>query len=279
MASATSNNRAKFSYVNYNDIKKLIDKGKIDVNDIIYTKDTHENIFIGSDLSIIPIQSKIYRFPDITTAENYLNSSIESYEGQIIAILDNEVYTAYIVNKNKDDTFYATKLSSDAGSVNYDNLGNRPISNLYGDIGNPIIIAALSPGIYKIKGNYKITDNDSTTYASSNDVLFLINSKNDHLYIRKITADNFINYTVDDSTIISTSSTLTEDWIKEQNYATTEYVNAQIAALDFIKKDEVAQYVESIVSDIIDDKLDERMDMKLNDSFSTVEASDIEFLF
>ncbi len=279
MASAASNNRAKFSYVNYNDIKKLIDKGKIDVNDIIYTKDTHENIFIGSDLSIISIQSKIYRFPDITTAERYLNSSTDSYEGQIIAILDNEAYTAYIVNKNKDNTFYATKLSSDVGSVNYDNLGNRPISNLYGDIGNPIIISDLASGIYKVKGNYKITDNDSTTYASSNDVLFLINSENDQIHIRKITSDDFINYTVADSAVISTSSTLTEDWIKEKNYATTEYVNAQLAALDFVKKDEVAQYVESIVSNIIDDKLDERMDTKLNDSFATVEASDIEILF
>ena len=70
MASATSNNRAKFSYVNRDEIEKLINKGKIDVNDIIYTKDTHENIFIGSDLSVIPIQSKVYRFKDVTSAEN-----------------------------------------------------------------------------------------------------------------------------------------------------------------------------------------------------------------
>lgn len=279
MASATSNNRAKFSYVNRDEIEKLINKGKIDVNDIIYTKDTHENIFIGSDLSVIPIQSKVYRFKDVTSAETQLNNSSDTYEGQIVAIYDNNAYTAYIVNKNKAGSFYVTNLSIDAGSINYDNLGDKPISNMYGDIGSPIIISDLSDGIYKVKGNYKITENDVTNYASSNDTLFLIKRKDEQTLIRKITSDDFISYIISNSNIISTSSVLTEDWINQQNYATTEYVDNKIAALDFIKKDEVSQYVESVVGNIIDDKLDERMDTKLNESFTTVEDSDIQFLF
>lgn len=279
MASDTSNNRAKFSYVNRDEIEKLINKGKIDVNDIIYTKDTHENIFIGSDLSVIPIQSKVYRFKDVTSAEKQLNSSSDTYEGQIVAIYDNNAYTAYIVNKNKSGSFYVTNLSIGAGSVNYDNLGDKPIFNMYGDIGSPIIISDLSDGIYKIKGNYKITENDVTTYASSNDTLFLISRKDEQTHIRKITSDDFISYTISNSNIISTSSVLTEDWINRQNYATTGYVDNKIAALDFIKKEDVSQYVESVVSNIIDDQLDERMDAKLNESFTTVEDSDIQFLF
>lgn len=93
MASAKNTHRAKFSYVKRSDIERLIAAGQIDANDIVYTNDTHENIFIGSDLSIHPIQSKIYRFSDISTAESELNIATDTYEGQIVAILINDTYS------------------------------------------------------------------------------------------------------------------------------------------------------------------------------------------
>ena len=140
MASAKqSTQRAKFSYVNRSDIEKFIAIGKIDANDIVYTRDTHENIFIGSDLSINPVQSKIYSFQDIKSAEDYLNKATDSYAGQLVAIETNGHYSAYIVNKN-DSSFYVSLVSESVEPGDYNTLGNRPIDNLNGTLDTPIIV-------------------------------------------------------------------------------------------------------------------------------------------
>ena len=279
MATKTSANRAKFSLVKFNDIERLINDGKLDVNDIIYTKDTHENILIGSDLSINPVRSKIYRFLDVTTAESALNSATDSYEGQIVAILTDGAYTAYIVNKNTGGSFYVTRLSEDAKTLKYDTLGNRPIDNLDGTLDNPITISDLATGIYKVRGQYKICSSDFTTYISGNDHIFLVNHGDTEISIRKITATDMFNYVVTDGSITSQSAIPTKDWIEKQGYATKTYVDEQIAALDFITKDEISDYVANVIKTTLDPMIDARIETKLNESLNEVEDSDISNLF
>lgn len=278
-AAKKSTQRAKFSYVNREDITKLINNGNIDANDIIYTKDTHENIFIGSDLSINPIRSKIYRFSDVSSAEKSLNTATDTYEGQIVAILTDGAYTAYIVNKNTGGTYYVTKLSEDAKTLNYDNLGNRPIDNLDGTLDDPITISDLATGIYKIRGQYKICSGDITTYLSSNDNFFLVDHDGTEVAIRKITAHNIIDYTVSENSIVSQTNIPTREWIESQGYVTEASVNEKIAVLDFMTKEEVAEYVQNEVLANLEPLIDKRIDLKLNESFSQVEASDISYLF
>lgn len=278
-AAKKSTQRAKFSYVNREDITKLINNGNIDANDIIYTKDTHENIFIGSDLSVNPIRSKIYRFSDVSSAEKSLNTATDTYEGQIVAILTDGAYTAYIVNKNTGGTYYVTKLSEDAKTLNYDNLGNRPIDNLDGTLDNPITISDLATGIYKIRGQYKICSGDITTYLSSNDNFFLVDHDGTEVAIRKITAHNIIDYAVSKNSIVSQTNIPTREWIESQGYVTEASVNEKIAALNFMTKEEVAEYVQNEVLANLEPLIDKRIDLKLNESFSQVEASDISYLF
>lgn len=278
-AAKKSTQRAKFSYVNREDITKLINNGNIDANDIIYTKDTHENIFIGSDLSINPIRSKIYRFSDVSSAEKSLNTATDTYEGQIVAILTDGAYTAYIVNKNTGGTYYVTKLSKDAKTLNYDNLGNRPIDNLDGTLDDPITISDLATGIYKIRGQYKICSGDITTYLSSNDNFFLVDHDGTEVAIRKITAHNIIDYAVSKNSIVSQTNIPTREWIESQGYVTEASVNEKIAALNFMTKEEVAEYVQNEVLANLEPLIDKRIDLKLNESFSQVEASDISYLF
>ena len=278
-AAKKSTQRAKFSYVNREDITKLINNGNIDANDIIYTKDTHENIFIGSDLSINPIRSKIYRFSDVSSAEKSLNTATDTYEGQIVAILTDGAYTAYIVNKNTGGTYYVTKLSEDAKTLNYDNLGNRPIDNLDGTLDDPITISDLATGIYKIRGQYKICSGDITTYLSSNDNFFLVDHDGTEVAIRKITAHNIIDYAVSKNSIVSQTNIPTREWIESQGYVTEASVNEKIAALNFMTKEEVAEYVQNEVLANLEPLIDKRIVLKLNESFSQVEASDISYLF
>lgn len=279
MTTKTSTNRAKFSLVNFGDIERLINKGKIDANDIVYTKDTHENVLIGSDLSINPVRSKIYRFSDVSVAESALNNATDTYEGQIVAILTDGAFTAYIVNKNTSGSFYVTRLSEDAKTLNYDTLGNRPIDNLDGTLDNPITIANLATGIYKVRGQYKICANDFTIYISGNDHIFLVDKGESEVAIRKITATNIYNYVVTDDSIASKTEIPTKEWIEQQGYATKSYVDEQIAALDFMTKDEVSEYVANVLATELEPLIDARIEVKLNESLNDVEDSDITNLF
>ena len=279
MTSPKSTQRAKFAYVKRNDIEKLINSGKIDANDIIFTEDSHENILIGTDLSINPIRSRIYRFSDVQNAESKINESPDSYEGQIVAILSDGAYTAYIVNKNVGGTYYVTRLSEDAKTLNYDTLGNKPIDNLDGTLDNPIVISELSSGVYKIRGQYKICDNDVTTYLSANDHIFFINNSGSKKAIKKITSSEISDYVLDKDSITSKTEIPTKQWIEGQGYTTESYVDEKIKALNLVSKDEVSEYVQNVILENIEPIVDERIDTKLNESFSAVEASDIDYLF
>lgn len=274
-----TSHRAKFAYVKRNDIEKLINSGQIDANDIVYTKDTHENIFIAPDLSIISVKSKIYRFLDVSTAEKELNASSDTYSGQIVAILSDGAYTAYIVNKNSSGSFYVTRLSEDAKTLNYDSLGNRPIENLDGTLDNPITVSELESGVYKIRGQYKLCPEDITTYLSANDNIFLVNKSDTNIAIRKITATDIFDYSVAENAIKSQSAIPTKQWIEEKGYVTESVVNEKIAALDFITKDEVSDYVKQVISENIEPIVDARIEKKFNESFEKVEDSDISKLF
>lgn len=278
MASAKqSTQRAKFSYVNRSDIEKLIASGKINENDIVYTKDTHENIFIGSDLSINPVQSKIYSFQDIKSAEDYLNKATDSYAGQLVAIETNGHYSAYIVNKN-GSSFYVSLVSESVESGDYNTLGNRPIDNLNGTLDTPIIVENLQTGIYKITGQYKISLNDETTYLTTNETLFFV-LQGEEISIRKITSHDILSYVISENSIISETSVPTSQWIIDQGYASETYVNEKIAVLDFITRDEVNQYVKNAIDKNFDELIDKKIEKKLNESFGDVEDSDISNLF
>ena len=280
MAVKQSTQRAKFAYIKRDEIQKLINAGKIDANDIIYTNDSHENIFIGADLSVNPVRSKIYRFPDEDTAKEKLNESSDTYAGQLIAILNDGTYKAYIVNKNQDDKYYISCLSDSTSKIDYDSLGNKPIDSLNGTLDNPVTISELDSGIYKVKGQYKVCSEDTTTYLSTNDNIFIVGKNEDStISIKKITSLEITDYKISENQIESQTTIPTKEWIKEQGYATETYVNEKIAALDFITKDEVQQYVTQVINAGLDSIIDEKIDTKLNESFAQVKDSDINTLF
>ena len=72
---------------------------------------------------------------------------------------------------------------------------------------------------------------------------------------------------------------MTKQWIEEKGYVTESVVNEKIAALDFITKDEVSDYVKQVISENIEPIVDARIEKKFNESFEKVEDSDISNLF
>lgn len=259
-------NRSKLSIINYDKIAEYINNGLLNKFDIIYTKDTHENIIISEDLKAIPIQSKIYRFLNVEQCEEELNKNLNTYEGQIVAILGNDSYSAYIVNKNKANKFYVTPLNIYNGSIDYNTLGNKPIINLNGEISNPIILDQENDGIYRVIGNYKISEHLSTIFSSVNSNLFLITRELENIYIKKISAKDITDYVINNGQV-TTSTVPTTDWLTRQGYVTERYVDDKIAALDFVTKKEVEDYVNSVVIGTIDNIVNERIDKKFEEKF------------
>lgn len=259
-----SKTHSKLFFVNRDDIDAYINDGKIDANDIVYTKDTHENIFITPEHLIVPIRSRVYRFTNTISAETSLNNSLDTYEGQIVAISSGGSYTAYIVNKNKGGQYYVTKLSEDANIANYDSLGNRPIYNLDGTLDEPIIVFDLDTGFYKIRGQYKLTEPSTTVYLSAADNIFLIDKQVDYTYIRKITARDIIDYKVENNSFTVTKDSIpTKEWVESKGYITESILDIKLAALNYMTKEDVKAYIDSVLDIDIDAKIDARIDQRI----------------
>lgn len=277
---ASIKTRSKFGYLTYNRMLEKIKSGEIDAYDIVFTSDSKECYIVSPELKPIGVKSKVYIFNDKLEAEETLNKNNDTYSGQIVSILSGEKYKAYIVNQ-KDELFYVEPIC-ELIDVDYDTLGNRPIINMVGTLDNSITVSNLNTGIYKIVGQYKITDTDETIYLAASDVIFLVNKENNSTKIRRITSDEIVNYSITNG--ISTSSHLiTEEYLKENNYVQESYINTKISALEKSLKEELTNYITSTLdgqlSQIIDEKIDQKIDEKLDEKLTETDNSQITSLF
>lgn len=204
--------RAKFGYLTYDDMVAKIADEKLDEYDICYTKDTHECYIVSEDKVPIAIKSKVNTYSSTDDAEKDLNSSISTYEGQIVAIKYNDRFRAYIVEKNNDG-FFVTPLDIARDVIDYDTLGNRPIVNVKGTTESPIIISELSEGIYHVSGQYTISPLDQNITLAMRDILFITDGNGN---IQKISGKSIVNYSVINGEV------------KEDAFATQGYVDSKL---------------------------------------------------
>ena len=274
------NTRAKWAYLSYDSIQTKIDEGVLDAYDIIYTKDSHENVIISPDLEIWSVRSRIYVFNSVEEANTQLNINTDTYIGQIVSVIVEDKCKGYIVNKNREGSFYIEALTAD--NIDYNTLGNRPIENLVGTLDEPIIITELNSGIYKIKGQYKISDDYGTVFLSSDGDLFLIEKTNTENRIKRITKDTIQDFIVSDSDIVKRTY-ITDDYLTDCGYTTTEYVDSKVLALEESIRADIESYVEQTVEDVITQRIDviidERLDVKLDERIQATTNEEIEELF
>lgn len=257
-------NHSKFTYKNHDEIQQCINSGELNAWDLVLCKDTKEFILIKDDLSLHSVKSKVYRFLDVESAENALNESEDTYAGQLVSIVNKRgTYEAYVVNQRANGSFKVDPVSVYAGSVDYDDLGHRPIENLYGEIGSPIILDKQKDGIYKVTGQYKVSDVLDTVFFGSSSNLFLVQHDEEVTYVKKISTDEIIDYTVNNDSVTS-SAVPTTEWLESQGYVTESYIDAKIAALDFITQEEIEEYVSDIVLQNIDALVNERITQELD---------------
>ena len=254
--------RAKYGYMSSASIPLKIQSGEIDAYDIVYTTDTHENYVISPDLEPLAVRSRVYVFDSVEDANTQLNANTDTYIGQIVAILCNDTYRGYIVN-SVDSQFTVTPLWENPEQIDYNTLGNRPIVNLEGTLGNTIIVDELDNGIYNIKGQYKIDSSDITLNISANEILFMVEKSDDSIKIKQISHDNITDYLVLDG-VITSDTYITSEYLSQCDYATKEYVDIKIAALQESINENVREYI----SDIVDEQLGIVLDEKIENSMS-----------
>ena len=274
------NTRAKWAYLSYDSIQTKIDEGVLDAYDIIYTKDSHENIIISPDLIPLSVRSRVYVFDSVEDANTKLNINTDTYVGQIVSVIVEDKCKGYIVNKDREGSFYVEALTAD--NIDYNTLGNRPVENLVGTLDEPIVITELNSGTYKIKGQYKISDDYGTVFLSSDGDLFLIEKTNTENRIKRITKDTIQDFIISDSDIAKRTY-VTDDYLTDCGYTTTEYVDSKVLALEESIRAYIEAYVEQTVEDVITQRvdviIDERLDVKLDERIQETTNEEVEDLF
>lgn len=269
---------SRFVYADYEAIERAINEGELNEFDICIAQDTRELLLIKDDLELLPINSKIYRYTSISEAEAALNAASDTYEGQMVAILSNGKYVAYIVNR-KDGRFVIDSLATVNVVIDYDEISHIPIINKYGSIGEPIMLSELADGTYKVSGQYRIAETLATVFSSANGNLYNVSHNGDTTTVKKITSSEIVDYFINAEGQVSVSRYVTTQYLADNHYTTTDYVDAKIAALDFITREEMNAYVFDIVQQSIDSIIDARIDAAIDAKTVFATPEDIHDLF
>lgn len=128
---------------------------------------------------------------------------------------------------------------------------------LTGTLENQIILADLNDGIYYVKGQYKVTEKAETVHLAASYVIVLIGDNGNK--VRRITADDFEDYTIKDGEIIDTSHLLTESYLVEHKYATEGYVNAKVAAMEASLKSDLTEYFGYALPGMVSAEIDKQI--------------------
>lgn len=260
----------KFGWLTLEEMTTAIAEGNLDAHDVCFTKDSHEVYLISKDLEPISIKSRVRIYATVESAIADINTTSQTYEGEILSIRDGDKFIAYVVNKFEDGDYYVTPVYSDT-QIDYDGLQNTPITNLNGTLENPIVLADLDDGWYKVSGHFSTPDGKSFNSIVGN---YIIVEQTDvsTKVIKRINTKNIIDYTIDNG-VVSKDKYATEKFIEDKGYATTDYVDSSIAALQVTMEDYIQNYVATTCTLLIKHMISEELDQRYADN------SDITDLF
>ena len=187
--------KSKLAYLSYDQIQTKIDQGLLDEYDLIFEKNTHEMFLLDKNKTLVPIKSRIDLYPSASNAITAINAKTDTYEGQIINILEDGKYVPYSIYLNLTTGNYGITR---VGTKDYDQLDNKPITNITAD--NEVVLANLDDGIYTLIGNYRICDLDTTHRMAVARKFFIIESLSDNnnnviTHVTEINGLRIFNYT------------------------------------------------------------------------------------
>ena len=263
-------NLIKFGWLTSEEMHQAIADGNLDAFDICFTKDTHEINLISSDLTPVALKSKVRIYGSVESAILDINSTSQTYAGEILSIRDDEKFIAYVVNQFADGGYYVSPIYSDT-QIDYNKILNIPIINVEGKVGEPINILDLDDGYYKVSGRFITPKGNEINSITGN--FFVIESVNiTDKIIKRISSDTVIDYYISGD-VITYKKYATEEYVQEQGYATEESVDAKITILKQSMTDYIKEYVATTCTLLIKELINQELDHRYADT------SDITDLF
>lgn len=227
--------------------------------------------FIGTNLMFYSNGNLIYSF-DMSMTEEDAQHIIEQVKtsiglDQYIKSADVSKLLDDIVGNLEDKNTVVDYINS----LSYNKLSDKPIENLIGSLNAPVYISSLKDGIYKIKGQYIISQSNPTVQSSAEDVLFFISHDPElekKMTITKMQGTSIVLYFLQTDGTHRTDKYITENWITDQNYMSAD------AAKEFITKT-----IQESVADVIDQQLDEKLDSALNKKIGGISTEELTNIF
>ena len=157
------------------------------------------------------------------------------------------------------------------GFINKNNeLEYIGIPVLTGTLEKEIILSDLDDGLYEIKGQHKITSDSETIYIAGSNIICIVETVGEIKKIKRITSDEIVNYKIEDG-VVTSDSYVTEEYLREHGYATTDYVDAKLTAL----KEEIEGEIETLVDPVVRPMVEEIIDRDIQ----PVDDDDVRNLF
>ena len=133
---------------------------------------------------------------------------------------------------------------------------NQGIPELIGTTKNPIILSKLEPGLYRVKGTYKIApDYDMITLTGIDHIAFV--SEDDNPQIKVITDAQITDYVVTGNNVTFVNKYATYKYL-DDNYATITYVNNAITVIE-AQISEIISELHDLVVQIVNETLDDAL--------------------
>lgn len=246
----------KMGWLKYQEMIDAISHGDLEKYNVCYTKDTKEIYIINAELQPVPIKSKLRTYPSPEVATTDINSTVQTYAGEIVSILKGNAFVAYIVNLDSSTNKYFVTPVDNERLIDYDELTGIPIVNLKGTVGSPVIVTSLEEGYYKIKGRYINPKGVEVNSFVGDFVLVDLNNK-----IKIITTTDIKDYTIENNMVIEDKYT-TSSYIESLDYVTNTELTEQIAALQLSLREYIREYVQEtctmLVRYLIDEELNKR---------------------
>lgn len=227
--------------------------------------------FIGTNLMFYSNGNLIYSF-DMSMTEEDAQHIIEQVKtsiglDQYIKSADVSKLLDDIVGNLEDKNTVVDYINS----LSYNKLSDKPIENLIGSLNAPVYISSLEDGIYKIKGQYIISQSNPTVQSSAEDVLFFVSHDPElekKMTITKMQGTSIVLYFLQTDGTYRTDKYITENWITDQNYMSAD------AAKEFITKT-----IQESVADVIDQQLDEKLDSALDKKIGGISTEELTNIF
>lgn len=260
----------RFGWLTKAEMLQAITDGNLNAYDVCFTRDTHEEYIINSKLEPISIKSRLRIYGSVDAATQDINEDKSlTYPGEILSIRDGEKFIAYVVNE-LDGEFFVTPVYADR-MIDYNGLQNAPIINLDGSVTSPIILADLEDGFYKVTGHFIAPTGTEVTSIVGNYIIVETDGLHSKI-IKRINSNSIFDYKINNGEVV-VDKYATEEYVKQQGFATKDYVDTTVAALEISLQEYIREYVEVTCTLLIRHLIDDELNMR----YSTEE--DIENLF